>query len=115
VTKKQAPQLLFDRMYGPLFYAIEVWATDFMEQMALWVESVLPTLQAFYDAVHAEYMACGAPYGDTQEGMLRWIEERCEIQRLRTEADRLEQRHRDMVEWRELGRRIARRRACIDD
>lgn len=108
---RETDQLLFDQVYGPALREIEAFATSLWEQIAAWIEEIMPALQSFYDAVYAFYLDTGAPYGDTHEGMLRWIEERGEVARLRMEADRIKQRHQDMADWRELGRRIARRRA----
>ncbi len=104
-------QLLFDQVYGPALREIEALAASLWKQIAAWREEIMPALQSVYDTIHASYLAAGAPYGDTHEGMLRWIEEKGEVARLRMEADRIEQRHRDMVEWRDLGRKIALRRS----
>lgn len=49
--------------------------------------------QEIYDTMYAAYVADGAIYGETQEGMLRWMEEMNEIARLRSEAQRMEDRH----------------------
>lgn len=48
--------------------------------------------QEIYDTLYAAYVADGAIYGETQDGMLRWMEERNQIARLRSEADYIEQR-----------------------
>lgn len=49
--------------------------------------------QEIYDSMYALYVADGAIYGETQEGMLRWMEELNEIARLRSEAQYMEDRH----------------------
>jgi hypothetical protein len=46
--------------------------TDFV-QAAL--AALKPVLQRIYDACHATYLAAGAPYGDTPDGMVRWYRE----------------------------------------
>lgn len=33
-------------------------------------------LRPAYDGIYAEYLAAGAPYGETHEGMMRWFAER---------------------------------------
>jgi hypothetical protein len=49
--------------------------------------------QEIMDAMYAAYVADGAIYGETREGMLRWMEETNEIARLRGEAQRMEDHH----------------------
>lgn len=49
-------------------------------------------IQNVYDALHAHYVAEGAIYGDTREGMMRWLRERGEIARHEAAAERLRQR-----------------------
>jgi hypothetical protein len=45
------------------------------------------------ETVHTAYIEDGAIYGDTHAGLMRWIEEKGKIARLRAEADELEQYH----------------------
>ena len=40
------------------------------------VEQYMDAIQPLYDAIHAQYIAEGGIYGDTHEGMMRWLEER---------------------------------------
>lgn len=49
--------------------------------------------QEIYDSMYNLYVSQGAIYGETQEGMLRWLEEINEIARLRSEAQYMEDRH----------------------
>ncbi len=83
----------------------------FAEQVAHVWEAIVPVLQGVYDDVYAVYLEAGAPYGENQDGLLRWMQERREIDRLRIEADWTERGHQDMIEWLELTRKIAQRRA----
>lgn len=39
------------------------------------VSLLIPALQALYDTFWQAYLKAGAPYGETHEGMIRWIEE----------------------------------------
>lgn len=57
--------------------------------------------QEIYDTLYAAYVADGAIYGETQEGMLRWLEESREIARLRSEAQRLEEHHAMLRDFKE--------------
>lgn len=49
--------------------------------------------QEIYDTMYESYLSQGAIYGETEEGMLRWMEELNEIARLRSEAQRMEDHH----------------------
>ena len=60
------------------------------------IESTLVIVERIGDALHTAYVEDGAIYGDTQEGLQRWLRECTEINRLRMQADRLEQ-HQAMV------------------
>lgn len=55
------------------------------------IESTLEIAQKVSDAVRTAYIEDGAIYGDTHEGLMRWLNERGEINRLRNEAERIEQ------------------------
>ena len=66
----------------PLMEAISELAVKFME----WVRGV--------------YREAGMPYGDTDDGMLRWLREVCEAARLKREAIRIRERHEMLVEMR---------------
>lgn len=61
------------------------------------VEAVAEFCRAVNDAFFAEYRARGAIYGDTDAGMLRWLDELHMIVRLRQQADYLEARQQALV------------------
>lgn len=51
------------------------------------------------------YLAEGAPYGPTEEGMMRWVKEKTEIERLRWQARQIEEHHRMLADFRrQLGK-----------
>lgn len=56
----------------------QAW-NDLVKSFATFAQIVLeafkPVLVGMYDAFHAPYLAAGAPYGDTPEGMTRWYRE----------------------------------------
>lgn len=62
---------------------------------------LIATGQRIYDTMYAAYIADGAIYGESQEGMLRWMEELREIARLRSEAQRLEDHHAMLRDFKE--------------
>lgn len=49
---------------------------DFAAAMRPTVEQCVDAIRPLYDAIHAQYIAEGGIYGDTHEGMMRWLEER---------------------------------------
>ena len=59
-------------------------------------KDVLTVLQTLNDAVYAAYLEDGAIYGETQDGMLRWLREQDEIARLRMQAERIVQ-HQEAI------------------
>lgn len=42
------------------------------------------------------------PYGKSDDGMMRWMRECAEIERLRMKAERLEEHHRGMADFRQM-------------
>lgn len=62
------------------------------------------------------YEEAGAPYGETSDGLLRWLREESEATRLRVQAETIEQQHRDLAQLRQWGKDMrARREAGEDD
>lgn len=79
-------------------------------------KAMLPAMEAFaeaakgiYTAVYGEYVACGAIYGETDEGFIRWLEEIGEINRLETKAQRLRQQHEDLADFKRMVKKNGRR------
>ena len=64
-------------------------------------EAYLKLAQDIHDALHTAYLEDGAIYGDTHEGLMRWLEECGKINRLRAEAERLEQYHEGMRQFKQ--------------
>ncbi len=85
--------------------------TTFMAELGKAIRPVfdatLEMAQHIHDALHQAYVDDGAIYGDTHEGLMRWMHERSEIERLRAQAERIEQ-HQDSV--RSFKRTLAEKR-----
>jgi hypothetical protein len=81
------------------------------EAMSAWVQqtmsALIPVLNQMYQALYAAYQEAGMPYGDSQEGCLRWLEERAEAQRLIAHAERIIDHHEGLAY---LRKRIAERK-----
>ena len=74
------------------------------QQMAVVAQQVMPVIKAMYDAIYVKYRESGMPYGDSDEGCMRWITERHEAQRLMDEATRILDHHEGLTH---LRRRLA--------
>lgn len=97
---KETARLLFDKVFGPAIRAIQELAQALVEALQPLMDAIIDACKKLYDAVYAEYRERGAIYGDTHEGMMRWVEELTTIVRLRQEAEYLEQRHQMLAEMR---------------
>lgn len=93
-----------ENLIKPLVQALQTLA----EALQPVFKEVCTVIQAVNDALYAAYLKDGAIYGETQEGMLRWMKERGEIERLKMEAERLEQRQ-EMI--RDFKRMLAKKRS----
>lgn len=64
-----------DYQFATFFAAWEHFQRTFI------VDLLVPTMRAmitFVDAIEQEYIDAGAPYGETNEGLLRWLKEKGE-------------------------------------
>lgn len=75
--------------------ATEEFAQKVAEEMAPIMREMMEQVQVIYDLIRAEYVAQGAIYGDTREGMMRWLTELGEIQSHLQKAREIKQRQ----EW----------------
>lgn len=71
--------VLFNEMFGPVLEAIR----SAFEQMAVGLQNyfthmsevLYPLLNEFNEAIHLAYREAGSPYGETEEGLQRWLDE----------------------------------------
>lgn len=61
--------------------------------IAEFIESVTDVCRKVYTWAQERYQEAGAPYGPSDDGMLRWWRELLEAARLRREADMILERH----------------------
>lgn len=64
------------------------------------IEAVMQAVRQMYQWTRDRYNEAGAPYGSTDDGMLRWLSEVLEAERLRREADLISERRRFLAELR---------------
>ncbi len=86
----------------PVFRDIAANIIQANEQMALAFKPVLDNIRqfvtTFYEAVRQDYESAGMPYGESDEGMMRWFQERMEIVRLEREAESIRERHQMLAD-----------------
>lgn len=58
------------------------------------MESIRDVCKVLHTTCWNNYRNAGMPYGETEEGMLRWMREIAEIHNMRFQADRLESNHK---------------------
>ncbi len=57
------------------------------------IERIMPAARQLSETLRATYIEAGAPYGDTHEGMMRWMDECNEAAALETRAESIRQHH----------------------
>ena len=55
------------------------------------------------------------PYGDSQEGLLRWMEDMGKIRQHEAEIERIRQHHQNLIDFRRIGEEIRARRREEED
>lgn len=80
------PEYVFDRVS-------ELMTKYVGEMVAEMAEGILPAIEKVMETVHEDYVERGAIYGDNTYGMLRWMRELAEADRLLIRAAYIQQRH----------------------
>lgn len=75
------------------------------------VPAVMPILTTIHSVMHDIYLEAGAPYGDTHEGLIQWIDDMNTVRRLQAEAEAIVEKHRHLISDREMWRIFRERRA----
>ncbi|SRR5258706_4561452 len=78
------------------------------------VPAVMPILTTVHTVMHDIYLQAGAPYGDTDEGLLQWIDDMSTVRRLQAEAEAIVEKHRQLVSDREFWMNVRARRRAHD-
>lgn len=87
--------------------AFNEWVSkDFGALIQQFAERAIEISRLISDALSTAYREAGQPYGDSREGMMRWLEEINEAGRLYHQAQQILQRHQELVAFRRLGERI---------
>jgi hypothetical protein len=64
-------------------------------------QELIVAVQIAYDAFWQAYKDASMPYGETDEGLLRWVKEIGEVRRLQFEAERILLHHQMLVDFRQ--------------
>lgn len=79
----------------------QISLSTFMENFSAVImqiaEQLLPIIQQIYNALHDKYLEAGAPYGDTQEGLLRWMDEIAEIRHMEMRIEEITSSHQALA------------------
>jgi hypothetical protein len=81
--------------------ALTVFAQDIAENLTPIFQQLKPAIQELYDCFWEIYLKAGAPYGETDDGMMRWYREIGEAKRLQYQADRIIQNHQMLASFRQ--------------
>ncbi len=84
---------------------------DGMQAISKAVTGLIEWVQSLNDWFYQAYLDDGAKYGETNEGMRRWLEERSVESAAKAKVELAAQRERDREEMRALGREMARKMA----
>ena len=68
------------------------------------IEAIGQFCEAFREIAWEAYLEAGAPYGEIHDGMWRWLRELAKAERLKWEAEQIELRHKQMVDFRNMVR-----------
>ncbi len=67
--------------------AINGWLEAFANAILPVLEAVAPALEVMWLSLRAEYHNAGSPYGDTEDGALRWLREQGVLAAAEREAE----------------------------
>ena len=95
--------------------ALSLWTSNVARLVNQTVKAVLPILESIRDALWETYRQAGMPYGDSQEGLLRWMEDMGAIRRHEAEVERIRQHHQNLIDFRRIGEEVRARRKEEED
>jgi len=90
--------------------ALSLWASNVAQVVNQTVKAIMPILEAIRDALWEAYRQDGMPYGDSQEGLLRWMEDMGKIRQHEAEIERIRQHHQNLIDFRRIGEEVRARR-----
>ena len=64
-----------------------------MQAVCITAEQVMPIIQQIYDMMYAKYLEAGAPYGESPEGLSRWMDEIAEIRQMEMRIEEIASHH----------------------
>ena len=95
-----------EQPFQTLSRALSLWASNIAQVMNQTVKAILPILESIRDALWETYRQAGMPYGDSQEGLIHWMEDMGKIRQHEAEIERIRQHHDTLLSARKLGEKI---------
>lgn len=99
-SKPGEPLEAMAKTLGPILEGLKAFWAGIQANLEASMQVTLAFARQVNDALYDEYMAHGAIYGESQEGMLRWLEEVGEYKRLEAEAEQIRLRHQMLADFR---------------
>lgn len=93
-----------------LFAAFSVYGETLVHTLQPVWNSIQPAIEAVNNATWSAYRQAGSPYGEIDEGLMRWIDDLGNRRNHEAEIERIRQRHETLIHARQLGERIQARR-----
>lgn len=78
------------------------------------IQQIMPVIQQIYAALEERYKEAGSPYGNTHDGLMRWLYDMGEINQKQQEVKRILLYHETLIDARKLGEET-RARAMLTD
>lgn len=80
--------------------AILTFGRAVSSQLAPLLQQIGIATQMIYEAFWQSYREAGMPYGETEEGLLRWMKEVGEVERMQMESERILAHHQMLANFR---------------
>ncbi len=72
--------------------------------------TVLPAVQTIHTAMQSAYQEAGMPYGDSHEGLMRWMDDMSKINHMQQEIEYIRNYHQMLIDARAMGEQIRQKR-----
>jgi hypothetical protein len=84
--------------------------TSITETLTTTFNALIPIMQNIQDALWTAYREAGRPYGDTPEGLMRWMDDVGKVNRMQAEIEYIRNYHQMLIDARKIGERIYEKR-----
>lgn len=105
MQEEQSPVASIPEVYATI---VPAWSA-FVQGMIQALSEAVSIAQSVCDACWQAYRDAGMPYGESQEGLQRWMHDLSEIQRHEQEIERIREHHDTLISARKLGEEMRAR------